>query len=309
MARDRSGEGSDRRVLPPLQAHQHVVADPRRAPHLPGAGAVTTLSEGRIGAEAWRSLIVGGVARGSVYAIIAVGYTLVYGVLFMINFAHGEVFMAGAFSTLLVAQGLDRAGLLNGQPLLSIAILFASSMTISMGVALLLERVAYRPIREAPRLVALITSVGASLFLQGTFFRLFGASSIAYPDIEVLEGRVLGGVLARTQLIVIVAAAVLMVGLHLFVFLFNQVRFFMGTIPGIKAFTAAVLGGIGNVTGAAIGGLILGVVENVGPILFLSGTEVPAPNQLQPVIAFGILVLVLIFRPGGILGSSDPGRG
>src|ERR671918_2175884 len=258
MARDRSGEGSDRRVLSPLQAHQHVVADPRRAPHLAGAGAVTrappgvsarfspgediratsgrptghgprlplvlrsaetpvnqatpsasgamragtrrperrsppvrvivlgvvgaglvlalgagavtTLSEGRIGAEAWRSLIVGGVARGSVYAIIAVGYTLVYGVLFMINFAHGEVFMAGAFSTLLVAQGLDRAGLLNGQPLLSIAILFGSSMTISMGVALLLERVAYRPIREAPRLVALITSVGASLFLQGTFF-------------------------------------------------------------------------------------------------------------------------------------------
>src|SRR5919106_381043 len=358
MARDRSGEGSDRRVLPPLQAHQHVVADPRRAPHLPGAGAVTTLSEGRIGAEAWRSLIVGGVARGSVYAIIAVGYTLVYGVLFMINFAHGEVFMAGAFSTLFVAEGLDRAGLLNGHPLLSIAILFASSMTISMGVALLLERVAYRPIREAPRLVALITSVGASLFLQGTFFRLFGASSIAYPDIEVLEGRVLGGVLARTQLIVIVAAAVLMVGLHLFirrtrtgramravgedreiaalmgidvdrviattfaiggllagaagilfVFLFNQVRFFMGTIPGLKAFTAAVLGGIGNVTGAAIGGLMLGVVENVGPILFLSGTGVPAPNQLQPVIAFGILVLVLIFRPGGILGSSDPGRG
>ena len=92
-----------------------------------GAGAVTTLSEGRIGGEAWRSLIVGGVARGSVYAIIAVGYTLVYGVLFMINFAHGEVFMAGAFSTLFVAQGLERAGLLNGQPLLSIGILFASS--------------------------------------------------------------------------------------------------------------------------------------------------------------------------------------
>jgi branched-chain amino acid transport system permease protein len=91
----------------------------------------------------------------------------------------------------------------------------------------------------------------------------------------------------------------------LFVFIFNQVRFFMGFVPGIKAFTAAVLGGIGNVLGAAVGGLLLGVIESVGPTLFLSGTDVPSPNQLQPVVAFGVLVVVLIFRPEGILGASD----
>jgi branched-chain amino acid transport system permease protein len=323
-----------------------------------GLGAWATLAEDRIGADGWRSLVVGGVARGSVYAMIAIGYTLVYGILFMINFAHGEVFMAGAFSTLFVAQALDRAGILDTRPLLSIAILFASSMAISMVVAMVLERVAYRRLRGAPRLITLITSIGASLFLQGTFFGFFGPSSVAYPQIGILQGDLFGGLITRKQLIVVLGAAVLMVGLQLFirrtragrsmravgedreiaslmgidvdrvivttfaiggllagaagilfVFLFNQVRFFMGTLPGIKAFTAAVLGGIGNVLGAGLGGLLLGVVENVGPILFLSGTGVPAPNQLQPVVAFGILVLVLIFRPEGILGSVDAPNG
>ncbi len=319
-----------------------------------GLGSWSTLSEGRIQAEGWRYLIVGGLARGSVYAIIAVGYTLVYGILFMINFAHGEVMMAGAFSTLFVAQALDESGLFDSSPVLSIAIMFASSMLISTLVAVALERIAYRPLRGAPRLVTLITAIGASLFIQYTFFGLFGASSIAYPEIELLQGGVLAGFMSRKQMIVIVGAAILMIALYLFigrtkagramravgedretaslmgidvdrvvvrtfalsgllagaagllfVFIFNQVRFFMGVVPGIKAFTAAVLGGIGNVVGAAVGGLLLGVIESVGPILFLSGVDVPSPNQLQPVIAFGVLVLVLIFRPVGILGSSE----
>ena len=320
-------------------------------------GASATLAEGRLGAGDWRSLVAGGLARGSVYAIIAVGYTLVYGILQMINFAHGEVFMAGAFSTLFVAEALEGAGLLDTRPILSIGILFASSMAISTLVAVVLERVAYRPLRDAPRLIPLITSIGASLFIQYTFFGLFGPSSIAYPELEVLQGDALGGLITRKQLIVIVSAIALMAGLSLFiaktrtgramravgedreiaalmgidvdrvivttfavggllagaagllfVFLFNQVRFFMGVIPGIKAFTAAVLGGIGNVSGAALGGVALGLVESVGPILFLGGTGVPSPNQLQPVVAFGILVLVLVFRPQGILGR-DPTSG
>ena len=320
-----------------------------------GLGAWATLAEGRIQAEGWRTLMIGGVARGSVYAIIAVGYTLVYGILFLINFAHGEVFMAGAFSTLFVAQGLERTGFLNSRPIVSIAILFASSMLISMLVALALERVAYRPLASAPRLILLITAIGSSFFLQYTFLGLFGPSSVAYPDIDLLKGDALGGLMSRKQMIVMVAALILMLGLHLFiqqtkmgramravgedreaaslmgididrvvvstfaisgllagaagilfVFLFNQVRFFMGIAPGIKAFTAAVLGGIGNVLGAAVGGLILGVAESLGPILLLSGVDVPSPNQLQPVVAFGILVLVLIFRPNGILGSFEP---
>ena len=324
-----------------------------------GAGSWSTISEGRIGGDGWRTLIVGGVARGSVYAIIAVGYTLVYGILFMINFAHGEVFMAGAFSTLFVAQALNDAGLLSSSPVLSIAILFASSMLISMLVAITLERVAYRPLRGAPRLIPLITAIGASLFLQNTFLGLFGGSSVAYPSIEALAGNVsiFGLVMSKEQMIVIFGALILMLALFffitrtktgramravgedreiaslmgidvdrvivttfaiggllagaagiLFVFVFNQVNYFMGFVPGIKAFTAAVLGGIGNVLGAALGGLFLGIIESVGPTLFLSGADIPSPNQLQPVIAFGVLVFVLIFRPGGILGSSEEAR-
>lgn len=324
-----------------------------------GAGSWSTLSEGRIGGEGWRHLIIGGVARGSVYAIIAVGYTLVYGILFMINFAHGEVFMAGAFSTLFVARALNENGLLDSSPILSVAILFASSMLISALVAIALERVAYRPLRGAPRLIPLITAIGASFFLQNTFRGLFGASSTAYPDIPALGGTlsVFGLVMTKKQFIVIVGAVILMVLLYLFiertktgramravgedreiaslmgidvdriivttftiggllagaagilfVFVFNQVNFVMGFVPGIKAFTAAVLGGIGNVLGAAFGGLFLGVIESVGPTLFLSGVDVPSPNQLQPVIAFGVLVFVLIFRPGGIFAASQEAR-
>ncbi|MGH2653196.1 MAG: branched-chain amino acid ABC transporter permease [Actinomycetota bacterium] len=322
-------------------------------------GAASTLQEGRFTGANWSRLIVGGVTRGSVYAIIAVGYTLVYGILFLINFAHGEVFMAGAFSTLFVARALDEAGTLNSSPILSIGILFASSMLISMTVAIVLERVAYRPLRGSPRLILLITAIGASLFLQNSFRGFFGASSTAYPRIEILAGEmsILGVAIARKQLIVIVGALVLMVGLYLFiersktgramravgedkeiaalmgidvdrvivttfavggllagaagilfVFVFNQVNYFMGFVPGIKAFTAAVLGGIGNVLGAGIGGIALGVLESVGPRLILTGAHVPSPDQLQPVVAFGVLVLVLLFRPGGILGAEEEKR-
>src|SRR5918992_1927723 len=163
-------------------------------------GTRATLAEGVFSGEDWRNFVIFGVAQGSLYAIIAVGYTLVYGILFMINFAHGEVFMAGAFGTLFVALELDEAGLLDSSPVLSIAILFASSMTISTLVALVLERVAYRPLRGAPRLIPLITSIGASLFIQYTFLGLFGPSSIAYPEIELLQGEALGGLMNREQL-------------------------------------------------------------------------------------------------------------
>jgi branched-chain amino acid transport system permease protein len=323
-----------------------------------GAGSISTLSEGRFTGDDWQVLIVNGVARGSVYALIAMGYTLVYGVLFMINFAHGEVFMSGAFSAFFVAQALADTGFLNSNPLLAILILLAVSMAVSTLVAILLERLAYRPLRGAPRLVPLITAIGASLFLQYTFRGLYGAQVKGYPTIDIIARErswtVLGVEMSRPNVVVILAAIALVVGLYflisrtktgrsmravgedreiaalmgvnvdrvivqtfaiggalagaagiLYVFLFNQVAFFMGFLPGIKAFTAAVLGGIGNPVGAAIGGLILGVLEAVGPILFFSGAGVPAYNQLQPVIAFGILVLVLIFRPGGIFGAQD----
>jgi len=306
---------------------------------------------------AWRDLVVEGFALGSVYALIALGYTMVYGVLLMINFAHGEVFMCGAFGSFFVAGTLDSSGFLNKNPIASIAILMLVGMAVSAGVAVLLERIAYRPLRNAPRLVPLITAIGASLFLQNSVRGFFGAQSQGFPDIRVIEGRwkVLGVPMQRTSLITIVGAIIGLVALSLFVartksgksmravaedkeiaslmgidvdkvivktfaiggmlagmagvlyaMVFSQVNPFMGFTPGIKAFTAAVLGGIGSIAGAAIGGLILGVLEAVGPALFLNGTHVPSPNQLVNVVAFTILVLVLIFRPGGIFGAGGP---
>jgi branched-chain amino acid transport system permease protein len=327
---------------------------------LTGSWKTLTLSEGRISGAGWRDFLVFGIALGSIYALIALGYSLVYGILLMINFAHGEVFMAGAFASFFVAQSLETAGMLDRSPVLSILILLLTATVASMLVAILLERVAYRPLRNAPRLVPLITAIGASLFLQYTFASFFGSESRGYPSIASLEGTwtILGIPIARTLVVAIVAAVLMMVGLTYFItrtttgkamravaedkeiaslmginvnrvivttfaiggilagvagvmfaLVFGLVQYNMGFVPGIKAFTAAVLGGIGSVTGAAIGGLILGVVESVAPVLLLAGIHVPAPNQLRDVVAFSILVLVLIFRPGGILGSGEPERG
>jgi branched-chain amino acid transport system permease protein len=322
-----------------------------------GIGSFKTINLGTYSASAWRDLVVFGIAQGAVYAIIALGYTMVYGILKMINFAHGEVFMAGTFGSYFVARSLDSSGLLNSNPVLSIAILLVVAMAVSMAVALLLERVAYRPLRNAPRLVPLITAIGASLFLQNTFRGFFGSQTRGYPTPEVIGGKwtILGVPILKAQAIVVLVAILAIVGLSafvaktktgksmravsedreiaalmgidvnkvivrtfaiggmlagvagvLFVMVFEVVGPFMGFVPGIKAFTAAVLGGIGSIAGAAIGGLIIGLLESVGPSLFLTGFHIPGANQLKDVIFFTILVLVLIFRPGGILGTGEP---
>src|SRR5919108_6373038 len=303
-----------------------------------GSYKTFTLPSGqRPGIDQWRDLFVFGVAQGSVYALIAIGYSLVYGILLMINFAHGEVFMAGAFSSLFVLRTLQSSGLYNSNPILSIVLMLITSMVVSTGIAVLLERVAYRPLRNAPRLVPLITAIGASLFLQNTFKGFFGADSKGYPRPDVLNGtwHPFGIPVLRSQLLVIVAAAGALLALSWFVartttgksmravaedkeiaslmginvdrvivvtfaiggilagiagvlyaLAFQQVKFDMGFLPGIKAFTAAVLGGIGSIGGAAMGGLILGVLESIGPTLFLSGAGVPSSFQLKDVIAF-----------------------
>ncbi len=321
-------------------------------------GAILTLQEGLFDGDAWRNFFIVGIAQGSIYALIALGYTLVYGILFMINFAHGEVFMTGAFTAWFPAVALANAGVLDENPILGIAIILIVSMVTSMIVAVLLERIAYRPLRNAPRLVPLITAIGASLVIQYSVRGMYGAGVRAYPwgGVPLLNGRVdiLGIPILRSQLIVIVAAIVLMVllwwlversrigrsmravsedkevaalmGINvdqvimrtfaiggllagaaaiLYTFIANQVSFSMGFLPGIKAFTAAVLGGIGNIIGAMLGGLLLGVLESVGPQLFLTGYGVPATNQLRDVVAFVMLVLVLIFRPYGLLGRKS----
>jgi branched-chain amino acid transport system permease protein len=320
------------------------------------AGTFATLSAGRLSGDQWRDLVIFGVAQGSVYALIALGYTLVYGVLLMINFAHGDVFMFGALTAFFVADGLAGAGFLQANPIVGMGIVLLVAMISSMLVALLLERIAYRPIRRAPRLVPLITAIGASLFISNSVRGLYGEQVKAYPRLEIFQGRfdLFGIPIARTQAIVIISAIVLMLALYWFVertrtgramravsedkdtaalmginvdrviattfaiggllagaagilyaIVFNQVHWFMGFLPGIKAFTAAVLGGIGNIIGAMLGGLTLGVLESVGPNLLLSGAGVPSPNQLRDVVAFSVLVLVLIFRPYGLLGRPE----
>jgi branched-chain amino acid transport system permease protein len=320
-------------------------------------GTFATLSAGRLGPDQWRDLLVFGIAQGSVYALIALGYTLVYGVLLMINFAHGDVFMFGSMSAFFVADGLARAGFLNTNPLLGMLVVLLVAMLASMLLAVLLERIAYRPLRRAPRLVPLITAIGASLFISNSVRGLYGEQVKAYPRIDLLQGSFFEGTplqILRTHAIVIVMAITLMLTLYWFVektrtgramraisedkdtaalmginvdriiavtfaiggmlagaagvlyaVVFNQVHWFMGFLPGIKAFTAAVLGGIGNIAGAMLGGMSLGVLESVGPNLFLSGFGVPSPNQLRDVVAFTVLVLVLIFRPYGILGRPE----
>jgi len=313
-------------------------------------GSVLTLRAGHYTAAQWRDFIVFGIAQGSIYALIALGYTMVYGVLRMINFAHGEVFMSGAMTTFFLADYLNRSGFLKAHPWISLITMLLFSGLVSMTIAVLVERIAYRPLRGAPRLVPLITAVGASFFLQYTFRGLFGSGVRAYPAIPVLQGKL--WVFQKTQIAVFVGVAITLLLLVLFLqrtraglairavaedreaaalmgidvdraivttfavggfmagiagvlyaLVFIQVQFFMGFLPGIKAFTAAVLGGIGNLPGAAIGGLVLGVIESVGPSLFFDGYGIRAAHQLKDVIAFTILVLILIFRPTGILGE------
>jgi branched-chain amino acid transport system permease protein len=318
-------------------------------------GIFNTLSSDKYTSEQWATLFFAGMAQGSIYALIALGYTLVYGILLMINFAHGEVFMAGAFTTAFLANSFNRSGFLNSNPVLAILILILFSAAISMVVALLLERVAYRPLRNAPRLVPLITAIGASFALQYTFRGLYGPDFTSYPQVAALQGTVgIGGFnIPTVQLVVIFAAFALMVALYGYVertksgkamravsedkavarlmgididrvivitfalggalagaagvfnglFRPQGVYYFMGFFPGVKAFTAAVLGGIGNIRGAFLGGIFLGVFESLGPNLILEGLGIPAANQLKDAIAFTMLVLILIFRPQGILGE------
>ncbi|MFQ5966313.1 MAG: branched-chain amino acid ABC transporter permease [Acidimicrobiia bacterium] len=330
---------------------------------------VASISGEGLTAEAWQGLLVSGVAQGSMYGLIALGYSMVYGVLGFINFAHGEVFALGAIIAFYPATWLSESGLWDSNPILSIGILFATSMTFSTLLAVGIERVAYRPLRNAPRLIPLITSIGISFFLQYAYRGLFGDSFLSYPPPpEALQGSVslLGFEFQKIQLMVIVIAAISMLILYQLVartktgramravaedreiaglmgidvdrtivttfavggamagiagvlwgMLFRQVYFLTGFLAGIKAFTAAVLGGIGNMVGAYFGGLLLGLFEALGPQVVLGGlgrivtielfgvtvVPVPAVTQLKDVVAFTALVLILIFRPTGLFGE------
>lgn len=317
-------------------------------------GSIKTLQSGIYSPSTWLDLTIKGLALGGIYALIAMGYTMVYGILKMINFAHSEVFMSGTFSAVFLATAFQKSGFLNRQPLIAMGLVTLLSAGISTLVALLVERVCYRPLRNAPRLVPLITAIGASFFLQYTFRGFFGSGVYGYPAVKSLENFwTVGGIKIYYNQVVVIGGAVLLMALLyaivqwtkigkamravsedkeaselmginvdnvivftfgiggasagiagiLYTMLFPVVNFYMGFFPGIKAFTAAVLGGIGNVVGAFLGGIILGLLESVGPNLILTGLGIPSPAQLKDAIAFFVLVFILIFRPTGILGE------
>ncbi len=297
----------------------------------------------------WPSTVAG-LTQGSIYALFALGYTLVYGVLKLINFAHSEVFMVGTMSALLALNVLGVHHFQSGLALvgvLLVCLLFA--MAASGGTALVLERVAYRPLRQrgSSRLAALISAIGASFVLQEIFGIWYTRDYANYPPF--IKRAVLFNIgsapVTNIEAIVVVAALIMMVALDrlvgatrlgrsiravaqdpetatlmginldrtiMYTFLlgglmagvaatlwgvrFGQTRFDIGQLPGIKAFTAAVLGGIGNIRGALLGGLVIGLLELYGSSIFGSDWRDP--------IVFVVLVLVLLVRPTGILGES-----
>jgi branched-chain amino acid transport system permease protein len=318
------------------------------------AGTIGCVIKGRYSAAQWVDFVVFGLTIGSIYAQIALGYTMVYGVLRLINFAHGDFVMTGAFAGYFVAVPLDQSGFLERQPVLAMAAILVVAVAVSTSVALLTERIAYRPFRRVVGLAPLICAIGVSFFLEQTFRGMFGSAVKSYPEPAWQQAafHAFGFSVPRIDVILVALALLFMLGLFLIVhrtrmgtamravaedaeaaalmgvdvnkvivftfvlggvmagiagvfyaFLYKQVYFFMGFTPGIKAFGAAVLGGIGSIPGAMLGGFFLGLVESVGPALFLDGIGITAPYQLRDLIAFTLLIMVLIFRPSGLLGE------
>ena len=289
--------------------------------------------------------LANGIAWGSIYALIALGYTMVYGILRLINFAHGDIYMVGAFAAYYLAR-LLHAGGPEPSPLLA-AVVLLGSMAICAGLGVAIEFFAYRPVRKSSRLTALITAIGVSLLLENLGIRLFGADPKFFPQLVAPKTIVLadGVIVTNHQITVVVISIVLMVALTLFVqrtktgkamraVSFNRdaaslmgipvnriititfaigsalaaaagvlvgltnpkIEPLMGIMPGVKAFVAAVLGGIGSIPGAVIGGLVMGVSEYL-VVGYISSTY-------RDAIAFVILILVLLVKPAGLLGRN-----
>jgi branched-chain amino acid transport system permease protein len=296
--------------------------------------------------------IINGLVLGSLYSLIALGYTMVYGILNLINFAHGDVLMVGALTAVsmvvfLKAQFPELPGWL-----LLLAGMVAA-IPVCVAVSLIVERVAYRPLRNAPRLAPLITAIGVSITLQTLAMMVWGRNYISVPQLLPSEPLyVLGATITVTKLMIIVLSAIIMAGLMLLVnrtklgramrataenprvaglmgvnpnhvigvtfaigaalaavagvmiaATYSVAHFYMGFMPGLKAFTAAVLGGIGNIPGAMVGGLLLGLIESLGAGYIGQLTGGVLGSHYQDVFAFIVLCAVLIFRPSGLLGE------
>jgi len=305
-------------------------------------------------------VLVDGVVLGFMYALIALGYTMVYGVLEFINFAHSEIFVIGAFVGVEILLMLESSGGLAAlHPAFVILFVLLAGMVISGLAAMALERVAYRPLRGAPRLVPLISAIGASFFLQD-LIRLVeslwrNSFYLSYPALPILEESVkLGSVVEVPvkSVLVIATALVMLLGLYLFVHRtkvgiairavaqdpdtaslmgipvnrmisltffvggamggaagvlfglhYSLINPYSGFVPGLKAFTAAVLGGIGNIPGAVLGGIVLGLMEAFAASYLSLLTNGAFGAEYKDVFAFAILILILIFRPKGLLGE------
>lgn len=290
-------------------------------------------------------LFFSGLTRGSIYALIALGYTMVYGIIGLINFAHGEIYMIGAFTAFIVATVLS----IYGFPLFAVLILSAvAAMIWAAAYGFTVEKLAYRPLRNAPRLSPLISAIGMSIFLQNYVLLAQSSEFISFPELipEFAFLEPYAYVIGSTDFVILVTTAVVM-GLLTWLIKFTrlgkamrataqdktmallvgininsviaatfvigsalaalgglliashvgQINFFIGFIAGIKAFTAAVLGGIGSIPGAVLGSFILGLTE-----AFATGY---VSSDYEDVFAFSLLVLILIFRPAGILGKAS----
>lgn len=302
--------------------------------------------------ETFIQQLLNGLVLGSMYALVALGYTMVYGVLNLINFAHGDVLMIGAMLGLTILQLLEAyVPGLPGYVQLALAILGAIPLT--MLVSVLIERVAYRRLRNAPRLAPLITAIGISILLQTFAMMIWGRSPIPFPQLLSPEPIMIGGaMITQTQVLLLVLAALAMGALVLLVERtrmgramravaenprvaglmgvdsnrvivatfaigaalaavagvmwganYASITFTMGVLPGLKAFCAAVLGGIGNIYGAMLGGLLLGIIEALGAGYIGDLTGGFLGSHYQDIFAFVVLILVLTLRPSGIMGE------
>ena len=293
----------------------------------------------------FRDLVISGLTKGSIYALIALGYTMVYGIIALINFAHGEIYMIGAFTALLASMVLAQMGLAGWGLLFSVG---AVAVLYSAMYGWTVEKIAYKPLRGASRLAPLISAIGMSIFLQNYVQLVQTPNFLTFPDLvpNLAFLEPISHIVNKTQLAIWIITAILMVGLT-FIIKFTrmgmamravaqdkdmarltgvnidrvisttfvmgsslaavgglligcymqQIDFYIGFLAGMKAFTAAVLGGIGSIPGAVLGALVLGFAES-----FAAGY---VSSDYEDVVAFVLLILILIVRPGGIMGETQ----